>query len=143
MATHNRFQHKVVVITGGGGGIGKAAAARFLEEGARVVLSGTRRDKLEAAQGELDPVGERTLVHAGAIRTRADGRALAAAASERFGGVDVLVNSTGIFRPSPFLEQTEEHLEEALGSILRPTYWAAQAVVPSMQEIGRASCRER
>jgi NAD(P)-dependent dehydrogenase (short-subunit alcohol dehydrogenase family) len=48
----------------------------------------------------------------------------------------VLVNSTGIFRPSPFEEQTEEHFEEALGSILRPTYWVSQAVVPSMRERG-------
>ena len=126
----------VVVITGGGGGIGRAAARRFLEDGARVVLSGTRRDKLEAAQAELDPSGERTLLHAGRVVTRADAQALVAAAEGRFGGVDVLVNSTGIFRPVPFLEQTEDHLEEALGSILRPTYWVSQAVVPSMRERG-------
>ena len=55
---------------------------------------------------------------------------------EHFGGVDVLVNSTGIFRPVPFEEQTEEHLEEALGSILRPTFWSAQAVVESMRSRG-------
>jgi NAD(P)-dependent dehydrogenase (short-subunit alcohol dehydrogenase family) len=131
-----QLQEKVVVITGGGGGIGKAAARRFLDEGANVVLSGTRRDKLVAAQDELDPSGERTLVHAAEIKTRDDGQALADAAIERFGGVDVLVSSTGIFRPVPFLEQTEDHFEEALGSILRPTYWATQAVVPSMQERG-------
>jgi NAD(P)-dependent dehydrogenase (short-subunit alcohol dehydrogenase family) len=55
---------------------------------------------------------------------------------ERFGGVDVLVNSTGIFRVTPFEEQTEDHFEEALGSILRPTYWVSQAVVPAMRERG-------
>ena len=136
MNAQKRFEDKVVVIPGGGGGIGRAAAARFLEEGASVVLSGTRRDKLEAAQGAVDPSGQRTLVHAGSITARADGQALVAAAVERFGHVDVLVNSTGIFRPSPFTEQTEDHLEEALGSILRPTYWASQAVVPAMRERG-------
>src|SRR5215207_1848486 len=130
------FQNKVVVITGGGGGIGKASARRFLDLGANVVLSGTRRSVLEAAQAEVDPSSGRTLLHAGAIKTRDDAQGLAAATVERFGGIDVLVNSTGIFRPAPFLEQTEEHLEEALGSILRPTYWATQAVVPSMQERG-------
>ena len=38
-----RYENKVVLITGGGGGIGRAAAQRFLAEGARVVLSGTRQ----------------------------------------------------------------------------------------------------
>jgi NAD(P)-dependent dehydrogenase (short-subunit alcohol dehydrogenase family) len=130
------FSDKVVLITGGGGGIGRAAAQRFLDQGASVVLSGTRLDKLEAAQAELDPSGERTLLVAGQIATRDQAHALVVRAVERFGGVDVLVNSTGIFRPAPFEEQTEEHFEEALGSILRPTYWVSQAVVPSMRSRG-------
>jgi NAD(P)-dependent dehydrogenase (short-subunit alcohol dehydrogenase family) len=127
---------KVVLITGGGGGIGRDAARRFLEQGASVVLSGTRASVLEAAQADLDPSGERTLTVARQITRRDDAQALVAEAVERFGGVDVLVNSTGIFRPAPFEEQTEEHFEEALGSILRPTFWVSQAVVPSMRERG-------
>src|SRR6476661_5617017 len=91
------YENKVVLITGGGGGIGKAAARRFLDEGARVVLSGTRRAKLEAARDELDPSGERVELVAGQITGRADAQALVDTAVERFGGVDVLVNSTGIF----------------------------------------------
>jgi NAD(P)-dependent dehydrogenase (short-subunit alcohol dehydrogenase family) len=131
-----QYENKVVLITGGGGGIGKAAARRFLDEGARVVLSGTREAKLAAARDELDPTGERVAIHAGQITTRAQAHALVDAAVERFGGVDVLVNSTGIFRIVPFLEQTEEHFEEALGSILRPTYWVSQAAVLAMRERG-------
>jgi NAD(P)-dependent dehydrogenase (short-subunit alcohol dehydrogenase family) len=130
------FEGKVVVITGGGGGIGRAAAARFLAEGASVVLSGTREDRRLAAQAALDPSGERSLVRAGEIAGREDARGLIAAAVERFGGVDVLVNSTGIFRPVPFDEQTEEHFEEALTSILRPTFWVSQAAVASMRSRG-------
>src|SRR5215208_8522764 len=131
-----RYENKVVLITGGGGGIGKAAARRFLDEGARVVLSGTRAAKLEAARAELDPTGERVAIHAGQVTTREQAHALVDFAVERFGGVDVLVNSTGIFRIVPFLEQTEEHLEEALGSILYPTYWVSQAAAQTMVERG-------
>jgi NAD(P)-dependent dehydrogenase (short-subunit alcohol dehydrogenase family) len=131
-----RFDNQVVLITGGGGGIGKASARRFLDEGASVVLSGTRPEVLEAAQLELDPAGERTALVPGQITGREQARAVVAAAVERFGGIDVVVNSTGIFRPAPFEEQTEEHLEEALGSILRPTFWVAQAAVPALRERG-------
>jgi NAD(P)-dependent dehydrogenase (short-subunit alcohol dehydrogenase family) len=130
------FKDQVVVITGGAGGIGKASARRFLAEGARVVLSGTRSGVLEQAQAEIDPTGERTLIHAGHITTREQAGNLVRRALDRFGGVDVLVNSTGIFRPVPFAEQTEEHLEEALGSILRPTFWVSQAVIEPMRERG-------
>jgi NAD(P)-dependent dehydrogenase (short-subunit alcohol dehydrogenase family) len=130
------YEGKVVLITGGGGGIGKAAAKRFLDEGASVVLSGTRASVLEAARTEIDPAGKRTAVRAGAITGREQAHDLVDFAVERFGAVDVLVNSTGIFRPVPFLEQTEEHLEEALGSILRPTYWVSQAAAGAMRDRG-------
>jgi NAD(P)-dependent dehydrogenase (short-subunit alcohol dehydrogenase family) len=132
----DQFAGKVVLITGGGGGIGKAAARRFLEEGANVVLSGTRVSVLEAAQQELDPSGERVAIRAGEVTTRDQAHDLVRWAVERYGSVDVLVNSTGIFRPVPFLEQTEEHFEEAQNSILRPTYWVSQAVAATMAEQG-------
>ena len=129
------FNGKVVVITGGGGGIGKAAARRFLDEGASVVLSGTRQAVLERARDELGG-GDRVEIVAGQITTREQAQDLIGHAVERFGGVDVLVNSTGIFRIVPFLEQTEEHLEEAMGSILYPTYWVSQAAAQAMRERG-------
>jgi NAD(P)-dependent dehydrogenase (short-subunit alcohol dehydrogenase family) len=131
------FQDRVVVITGGGGGIGKAAAARFLEEGASVVLSSRRREVLDRAQRELDPGGERVAVLAADASSPAAAEHLVATAVERFGGVDVLVNSTGIFRVVPFLEQTEDEVEEALSSILRPTFYASQAAARAMVGAGQ------
>jgi NAD(P)-dependent dehydrogenase (short-subunit alcohol dehydrogenase family) len=130
------FRDKVAIITGGGGGIGKATARRLLEEGAVVVLNGRRPEVLEAAQTELDPRRERTAFVAGDASRPEFARQVAAAARERFGGVDVLVSSTGIFRPTPFLEQTEEHVEEALDSILRPTFYVAQAAAREMVDRG-------
>ncbi len=130
------FEDKVVIIPGGGGGIGKAAAARFLEEGARVVLNSRRQSVLDIAREELDPTGERIELVAADVSRREQAQQLIRRARERFGGVDIVVNSTGIFRVTPFLDQTEEHMDEALDSILRPTYWVTQAAVPSMVERG-------
>jgi NAD(P)-dependent dehydrogenase (short-subunit alcohol dehydrogenase family) len=131
-----QFEGRVAIITGGGGGIGKATAARLLDEGASVVLSSRRQEVLEAARRELDPAGDRVAVVSGGVSSPADGERVVAAALERFGRLDVLVNSTGIFRPVPFLEQTEEHMEEALDSILRPTFYTSQAAARAMVERG-------
>lgn len=130
------FHDKVVLITGGGGGIGKAAARRFLDEGARVVLNSRRQEVLDAAQAELDPSGERVALFAGDASKRETAKSFVAAAVERFDGVDALVNSTGIFRVKPFLEETEEDFEEAMDSILRSTFYASQAAVPEMIKRG-------
>ncbi len=132
----SEFENKVAIITGGGGGIGRAAAARFLEEGASVVLSSRRQDVLDAAQRELDPGGERVALIADDVSSPTAAARVVDEALERFGGVDVLVNSTGIFRPVPFLEQTEEQMEEALDSILRPTFYTSQAAAQAMVERG-------
>lgn len=130
------FTGKVVVIPGGGGGIGKASARRFLEQGASVVLNSRRQEVLDAARAELDPSGERLATYAGDVSVPGVAQALVGHAVERFGKVDVLVNSTGIFRPTPFLEQTEEQFEEAMNSILRPTFYVAQAAARAMVDGG-------
>jgi NAD(P)-dependent dehydrogenase (short-subunit alcohol dehydrogenase family) len=132
----SEFEGKVAVITGGGGGIGKATAARFLDEGASVVLSGRRQEVLDAARARLDPSGNRVELAGGDVSSAAAAEQLVAVALERFGRLDVLVNSTGIFRPVPFLEQTEAHLEEALDSILRPTFYTSQAAARAMVDRG-------
>jgi NAD(P)-dependent dehydrogenase (short-subunit alcohol dehydrogenase family) len=130
------FDNKVVLITGGGGGIGKAVARRFLEEGASVVLNSRRQEVLDAAKEELGYSDERVELFAGDASRPEAARRFVAAAVERFGGVDVLVNSTGIFRVKPFEEETEEDFEEAMNSILRPTFYTSQAAVPEIRKRG-------
>jgi NAD(P)-dependent dehydrogenase (short-subunit alcohol dehydrogenase family) len=134
----SEFKEQVVVITGGGGGIGKAAAARFLDEGASVVLSSRRREVLEAARRELD-ADDRIALVPGDVSSPTAAVELMDTAVDQFGGVDVLVNSTGIFRVTPFLDQTEDQFEEALNSILRPTFYTSQAAARSMVERGRGA----
>jgi NAD(P)-dependent dehydrogenase (short-subunit alcohol dehydrogenase family) len=132
----SELEGNVVVITGGGGGIGKAAAARFLAEGASVVLSGRREEMLAAARQELDAGGARTATVVGDVGSPAASQRVVETAVEWFGRIDVLVNSTGVFRPVPFLEQTEEQVAEALDSILLPTFYSSQAAARAMVEAG-------
>jgi NAD(P)-dependent dehydrogenase (short-subunit alcohol dehydrogenase family) len=133
------LEGKVALITGGAGGIGKATAKRLLDEGASVVLSNRRQELLDEALAELDPSGERVAVLAGDASEPVTAARLVAHTVERFGSLDVLVNSTGIFRPTPFLEQTEEHVEEALDSVFRSTFYVTQAAAREMVRRGRGT----
>jgi NAD(P)-dependent dehydrogenase (short-subunit alcohol dehydrogenase family) len=91
---------------------------------------------LDAAKEELGYSDEGVELFAGDASRPEAARRFVAAAVERFGGVDVLVNSTGIFRVKPFEEETEEDFEEAMNSILRPTFYTSQAAVPEMRKRG-------
>lgn len=102
-----RFVDKIVAVTGGGSGIGKETAARFVAEGASVVINGRDLSKLEAAAPEIDPSGAKVAVSAGDIADPATGAALVDLAVSRFGSLDVLVNNAGVFNPKPFLDLTE------------------------------------
>ena len=105
----------------------------------RVALNSRRSEVLELARAELDPSGERIELFPGDVARSETAKGFVAAAARRFGGVDVLVNSTGIFRVKPFTDETEEDFEEAMNSILRPTFYTSQAAVPEMQKRGKGA----
>jgi len=130
------FTDKVVLVTGGGTGIGKAAAAAFLESGAKVVLNGRREDVLVSTAKELDTTGRRVAFVAGDIGEIETAAKLTDIAVDRFGGVDVLVNNAGIFRPTPFLDHTEKDFDAYTNTILKGTFFATQAAVRQMKKRG-------
>lgn len=133
-----RFADKVVAITGGGSGIGKETAARFVAEGASVVINGRDLAKLEAAAQVIDPSGKKVAVSAGDIADPANGAALVDLAVSRFGGLDVLVNNAGVFNPKPFLDLTEADYDWYLDTILKGKFFTAQAAAKAMKAKGGA-----
>lgn len=124
-----------VIITGAGSGIGLDLARRFLAEGSRLILNGRDEQKLERARQSLGD-GGRVVTVAGHVGEPATSRAVAAAAREHFGGVDVLVNNAGIFGVKPFLDSTEEDLERFFATNVKGTFLMTRAVVPLMIEGG-------
>ena len=131
-----RFTDKVMAITGGGSGIGKETAARFVAEGAKVVINGRDEAKLKAAANEIDPSGEKVAISVGDIANPATGQTLIDTAVSRFGGLDVLVNNAGVFNPKPFLELTEGDYDWYLDTILKGKFFTAQAAARVMKDKG-------
>ncbi len=130
------FIDKVVLITGGGTGIGQAAAIAFLANGAKIVLNGRREEVLSKTAVELDPSGERVKIVVGDIRHADTSVQMVAMAKERFGGVDILINNAGIFKPTPFLDHTETDFDAYIDVILKGTFFATHAVIPELQRRG-------
>ncbi|MEP9373702.1 SDR family NAD(P)-dependent oxidoreductase [Mesorhizobium sp. KR1-2] len=89
----NRFENKVVVVTGGAGAIGGAAVRRFLEEGARVAVVDRDGAKAEAFAAEL---GERALAVAADVSDEADVQRAIDKTVSTFGRLDVVFNNAGI-----------------------------------------------
>lgn len=137
MNSKMRFQDKAAVVTGGGSGIGKEVARRFVLEGGSVLISGRDKQKLDVAAGEIDPSGKKIAVHAGDIAKPATARDMVETARQRFGGIDLLVNNAGVFKPKSFVDLEETEYDWFLDTILKGKFFAAQAAARAMREQGR------
>lgn len=134
--TLSRFTSKVAIVTGGGTGIGRAIARQFVAEGGSVVLVGRRADKLAESASLCDPAGSRTAVLAADIgEVGTAGKAVDLATSS-FGGLDILFNNAGIFKPTPFLDHTEADFDRYLTTILKGKFFMAQSAARAMQARG-------
>lgn len=123
-----RFEGKNVIVTGAGQGIGLAIAERFASEGADVMLIGRRREPLEAAASRIAAAGGTAWSHAADVSSSADVDAAVAAAQERWGRIDVLVNNAGIAEEKPFLEIEDAGWDAILATNLRGAFLMAQRV---------------
>jgi len=127
-----------VLITGASSGIGLDVAKAFLQKGSNVVLNSSNEEKLKKATEGIGNASKIALVP-GDVGNKETGIEMVKTAIERFGGVNVLVNSAGIFAPKPFLECTEEDLDKYFRINLKGTYFTSQAAVPQMKKQGGGS----
>ncbi|MHC4610313.1 MAG: 3-oxoacyl-ACP reductase FabG, partial [Planctomycetota bacterium] len=132
---------KVVIVTGGAAGIGRATALRFAAEGARVAIWDVSREAAAELIGEIEAAGGKG--HSATVDVT-DGTAVEAAVSEvagRWGGIDVLVNNAGILRDAQLVKwkdgevvstMSEEAFDAVIGVNLRGVFLCTRAVVPEM-----------
>lgn len=125
------MKKQTVIVTGASSGIGKEVARYFLEKGDNVVINSSTSGKLEQVYNELG-AGDNLAMVAGNVSDKHTGEKLVAAAVEKFGSADVLVNNAGIFETRPFLEVDEAYLDRFLNTNLKGTYFTTQAVIPQM-----------
>lgn len=115
------MQSKVVIITGGGSGIGKACASAFLARGYRVVISGRRMEKLQEVIGEFNPYSEHILAVQADVSDEEDGKRIIDETLAKFGRIDVLINNAGISMRALF----EEMDLTVLKRLMDTNFWGA------------------
>ncbi|HEY2797968.1 MAG TPA: SDR family oxidoreductase [Thermoanaerobaculia bacterium] len=113
-----------LVVTGGGSGLGLAMAKCFAGYGARVTIAGRRRERLEAAVGEIEAAareGGAVATFAADVRDAAQAEALIQGAAARFGGVDGLVNNAA----GNFLAFSEELSPNGFDAVVRTVLYGS------------------
>jgi NAD(P)-dependent dehydrogenase (short-subunit alcohol dehydrogenase family) len=134
------LEDKVVWITGGARGLGRALALAFAKEGADIAFC-YHSSSLEAEQTEhqIQASGVRCLATRTDLRKVSDIRAAAKRIDETLGRIDVLINNAGVFVKTPVEEMTEEQVDGMLEVNLRATLFTCQQAAQRMKRQGRGS----
>lgn len=130
---NQRFEGKVLVVTGAAQGIGREVALRAAAEGGRVLLVDRAdfvREVAADARGEAAAFSADLETYEGAVSAMA-------CAAERFGGIDILINNVGgAIRMRPYVEFEAPQIEAEIRRSLMPTLWCCHAVLPHLFERG-------
>lgn len=129
----DRFKGKTALITGGTTGLGLATAKLFIEEGARVIVTGRNAETIKAAQAEL---GNNAIVVPSDATSLSDMDALVKKVKTTLGTLDVLFVNAGYGHFVPFEQVTEAIYDEMLDLNAKGPYFIVQKLAPLMSEGG-------
>jgi meso-butanediol dehydrogenase/(S,S)-butanediol dehydrogenase/diacetyl reductase len=126
----------VAIVTGGARGIGRGVALALAREGARVVIADlpSVRADMEETQRLVEAEGVQSLLVDVDVRDWSQVSAMAQAALERFGRIDVLVNNAGVIGVVPVVAMTEEQWDLVIDVNLKGTFLCSKAVAAHMME---------
>jgi NAD(P)-dependent dehydrogenase (short-subunit alcohol dehydrogenase family) len=133
MPDMNRLNAKTAVITGGATGIGRAAAKRFIEEGAFVFIFGRRQKELDAAVAELGPNARAVK---GSVSDEADLDRLYAAVKAERGTLDIVFANAGVGSQLALGKITAKHIDETFDVNVKGTIFTVQKALPLMGKGG-------
>ncbi|HOW86193.1 MAG TPA: SDR family NAD(P)-dependent oxidoreductase [Candidatus Aminicenantes bacterium] len=133
-----RLDGRKVLITGGSRGIGRAAALMFARAGADVAISYVRnKAAADEVCREVEKLGRRSLAYKAEMSCREDIDRMAGDILGRWGELDTLVNSAGIWTFLEMGKLVDAVYQETIGVNLDGVFYAINAVVPAMKEHGR------
>jgi NAD(P)-dependent dehydrogenase (short-subunit alcohol dehydrogenase family) len=129
----NKLEGKIALVTGGNSGIGLATAKRFISEGAKVIITGRRKENLDAAVKELGPNATGIQADAGKL---ADMDKVYAEIGKQYGKLDVLFVNAGGGEFATIDQVTEEHFDKTFATNVKGLFFTVQKALPLMPEGG-------
>ncbi|HDA6659282.1 TPA: SDR family oxidoreductase [Staphylococcus aureus] len=123
---------KVAVVTGAGSGIGEAIATLLHEEGAKVILAGRNKDKLQNVANQL--AQDSVKVVPTDVMKKEEVDELIKIAQQTFGGLDIVINSAGQMLSSKITDYQVDEWDSMIDANIKGTLYTAQAALPTMLE---------
>jgi 3-oxoacyl-[acyl-carrier protein] reductase len=127
-----RLIGKVAVITGASAGIGRASARALAREGARLVLTARRQDRLETLAAEIRSLASEAAIVSGDARQETTAQQTIETAVRSFGHIDILINNAGAGNYKNLVDTSADEYDDLMDTNMRSTFLFTRHAVPVM-----------